>query len=89
MAGLGGAFVVVLQHFSASVRPDVEAQVAGTPGSDFQAFCHPNQVHPVTVYRQRSSVNDPRPHHHHHQAQPGLCILLYLLPLGHAGDCGR
>ena len=26
----------------------------------------PNSVHPVTVYRQRSSVNDPCPNHHHH-----------------------
>ena len=28
-----------------------------------------NSVHPVTVYRQRSSVNDPYPNHHHHHHQ--------------------
>ena len=37
-----GFFAAVMQHFSASVHLDVEAQVAGTPGSDSQAFCHLN-----------------------------------------------
>ena len=37
---LRGYFVAVLMHFSASVHLDVEAQVAGTPESDSQAFFH-------------------------------------------------
>ena len=39
--------------------------------SDSQAFCHLKLVHLVTVYRQRSPVNDPRQqHHHHHPSLP-------------------